>query len=142
MKKLLFLLFFIPLVSFGQEPYLQIKYQKQNFEDYKYIKIESNDYSYDIMSTAVEIFRQKGFLYLENKDINDIKDQCEILTAEIDFRRGNKGWTASVLKLKFIDCNTKIIYKIKTKSTAWGDVDVLRCFQKATSNIPNKGVVY
>ena len=93
MKKLIFLLLFIPLVSFGQ-----------TFNDYKYIKLVSNDYGVDITSTATEIFNQKGFIVLgfDSSLPKDVKEEpCNILTAKIDYKRGKTGWTNSKLQLSY-----------------------------------------
>ena len=128
MKKIILLFLFIPLISLGQ-----------TFEDYKYIKLVSNDYGVDITSTATEIFNQKGFIVLSFDSFSptDItKEPCNILTAKIDYIRGLTGWTNSKLQLSLLDCNNKVIYKRKSKNTTnFNQPDVLNNFIKATNGI-------
>ena len=134
MKKLILLLLFIPLVSFGQ-----------TFDDYKYIKLVSNDYGIDITSTATKIFNQKGFIVLgfDSSLPKDAKEEpCNILTAKIDYKRGRTGWTNSILKLSLLDCNDKVIYKRRSSNTTnFNQPDVLNNFLKSTKSIkPRKSV--
>lgn len=128
MKKSI-LLFFIPFVCFGQ-----------TFNDYKYIKLVSNDYGVDIMSIATEIFNQKGFIVLEDNynHPNDVKESpCNVLTGEINYKRGKTGYTNSKLTLSLLDCNNEVIYKRKTKNTTnFNQPDVLNNFIKATNGLP------
>ncbi len=134
MKKLILLLLFIPLVSFGQ-----------TFDDYKYIKLVSNDYGIDITSTATKIFNQKGFIVLgfDSSLPKDAKEEpCNILTAKIDYKRGRTGWTNSILKLSLLNCNDKVIYKRRSSNTTnFNQPDVLNNFLKSTKSIkPRKSV--
>ena len=134
MKKLILLLLFIPLVSFGQ-----------TFDNYKYIKLVSNDYGIDITSTATKIFNQKGFIVLgfDSSLPKDAKEEpCNILTAKIDYKRGRTGWTNSILKLSLLDCNDKVIYKRRSSNTTnFNQPDVLNNFLKSTKSIkPRKSV--
>ena len=128
MKKLIILLLFIPLVSFGQ-----------TFNDYKYIKLVSNDYGIDITSIATEIFNQKGFIVLgfDSSLPKDVREEpCNILTAKINYKRGKTGWTNSKLQLSLLDCNNKVIYKRKSQNTTnFNQPDVLNNFIKSTNSI-------
>jgi len=134
MKKLLLVLLFVPLVSFGQ-----------TFNDFKYIKLVSNDYGVDITSTATEIFNQKGFIVLDfdsslPKDVKE--DPCNILTAKINYKRGKTGWTNSRLELSLLDCKERVIYKEKSQNTTnFNQPDVLNNFIKSTNAIlPRKSI--
>ena len=134
MKKLFLQLLFVPLVSLGQ-----------TFNDYKYIKLVSNDYGVDITSTASEIFNQKGFIVLgfDSSLPKDAKEEpCNILTAKIYYRRGKTGYTNSILELSLLDCGKKVIYKRKSKNTTnFNQPDVLNNFIKSTNAIlPRKSV--
>ncbi len=127
--KNLILLLFVPFVCFGQ-----------TFNDYKYIKLVSNDYGIDIMSIATEVFYQKGFIVLDdNSNLpNDLKESpCNILTGKIRYKRGITGWTSSKLTLSLLDCNNKVIYRKKSYNTTnFNQPDVLNNFIKATNGIP------
>jgi S1-C subfamily serine protease len=134
MKKLFLQLLFVPLVSLGQ-----------TFNDYKYIKLVSNDYGVDITSTASEIFNQKGFIVLgfDSSLPKDAKEEpCNILTAKIYYRRGKTGYTNSILELSLLDCGKKVIYKRKSKNTTnFNQPDVLNNFIKCTNAIlPRKSI--
>jgi S1-C subfamily serine protease len=108
MKKLILLFIFTPLISLGQ-----------TFEDYKYIKLVSNDYDVDIISTAAEMFNRKGFIVLSFDSPKDVtKEPCNILTAKIDYIRGVIEWpvrNGSKLQLSLLDCNNKVIYNRKSE---------------------------
>ena len=134
MKKLIILILFLRLVSFGQ-----------TFKDYKYIKLVSNDYGVDITSIATDIFNQKGFIVLDldsslPKDLEE--KPCNILTAKINYKRGKTGWTNSRLQLSLLDCKNKVIYKRKSQNTTnFNQPDVLNNFIKSTNGIiPRKRV--
>ena len=134
MKKLLLILLCLPVIGFGQ-----------TFNDYEYIKLESNDYSIDIMSIATNIFNQKGFIVLDNNSTvpNGVSQYpCNILTAKIDYKRGKTGWSNSRLKLSLLNCKNKVIYyKKSTNTTNFNEPDVLNNFTNATNSIPTKKVV-
>jgi S1-C subfamily serine protease len=111
----------------------------QQFNEYKYVLLESNDYGRDIMSTAKNIFSSKNF-YVLTKDQSfpedAVKDPCIVLRGVINFRRGKTGFTASVLDLSLKDCSGKKLYSSKAKNTTqYGQPHVLRCFEKATNGI-------
>ena len=127
MKKLLLLLF-IPIVCFGQ-----------TFNDYDYIIIETNDYGLDIMTTATNTFEGKGFAVYNNiDDFNKTNnDLCKELTCVIKYRRGKTGFTNSKLDLSLIDCNKKVVYKVKSSNTTnFNQPDVHNNFIKSTRSIP------
>ena len=134
MKKLLFLLLLVPVVSFGQ-----------SFSDYKYIKLVSNDYGIDITSIAGEIFNQKGFIVLDFDSSlpNDAKQNpCNILIAKINYKRGVTGFTNSKLQLSLLDCKGKVVYSKKSKNTTnFNQPDVLNNFIKTTNGIMPRKVV-
>jgi len=133
-KKLLLILLCLPMIGFGQTEQIRI-----SFDDFKYIKIESNDWSHDIISIATSIFSQKGFIVIneEEKTPKDaVSNPCLVLKSTIKFKRGVVGWTPSTLNLKFIDCNDKILFEEKSWNTAnFNQPDVSKCFQKATASI-------
>ncbi len=134
MKNLLLVLtLFISFVSFGQ-----------TYDDYWYVKINSNDNGYDIMNVAEEIFEQKGFTILREGDItpNDaLKDPCLVLNCNIKYKRGKKGWSNSKIELSLVDCNERVIYNKKASSTTNFEVnDVEVNLSKATSGIQFKAV--
>ena len=129
-----FLLSIISFISFGQV-----------FNDYKYLKLVSNDYGIDIISTATEIFNLKGFIVLDTNHSlpNDAnQDPCNVLIAKIDYKRGKTGWTNSKLNLSLLNCENKVIYnKNSTNTTNFNQPDVFNNFIKATNAIlPRKSV--
>jgi len=135
MKKLVLLLLLVPVVSFGQ-----------TFDDYKYIKFESNDYGLDIFSIATKIFQEKGFYVLDNKKelpSDAKKNPCLILLCKINYKRGKTGWTNSKLKLSLLDCNSRTLYDKKSSNTTnFNQPDVLNNFIKATSGILPRGISF
>ena len=135
MKNIFIPLILFSLVSFGQ-----------TFNDYNYIKLESNDYSMDIISTATQIFRDKGFNVIQNdnqKVPRDVKDNpCSMLRCKIKYKRGKTGWTNSKLELSLINCQNKVVYFKKTSNTTnFGQPDVLNNFNKATASIMPKTIL-
>ena len=127
--------------------YLKSHYNifRQTFNDYRYIKLVSNDYGVDITSTATEIFNQKGFIVLDFDSSlpNDVKeDPCNILTAKINYKRDKTGWTNSKLEFSLLDCKGKVIYKKKSQNTTnFNQSDVLNNFIKSTNAIlPRKSI--
>ena len=131
MKKLLLILLCLPMIGFGQIS-----------EEIQYIKIESNDWGNDVISTASAIFANKGyttFLKDLSKDATD--NPCSVLKCQINFKRGKTGWSNSVLKLKLIDCNRRTVYSQKSSNTTnFNQPHVQNCFIKATTNIPPKTI--
>ena len=135
MKNIFIPLILFSLVSFGQ-----------TFNDYNYIKLESNDYSMDIISIATQIFRDKGFNVIQNdnqKVPRDVKDNpCSMLRCKIKYKRGKTGWTNSKLELSLINCQNKVVYFKKTSNTTnFGQPDVLNNFNKATASIMPKTIL-
>ena len=129
MKKSLFTLaLLISFVSFGQ-----------TFDDYWYVKINSNDNGYDITSVAEGIFEEKGFTVLREGDVtpNDaLKDPCLVLNCNIKYKRGKKGWSNSKIELSLIDCKKRVIYNKKASATTNFDTnDVAVNLSNATSGI-------
>ena len=128
MKKLLLILLVVPLISFGQ-----------TFNDFKYIRLISNDYGIDITTTATNIFNEKGFIVLTSKSsipVDASEDPCNILTARINYKRGKTGWTNSKLALSLLNCKNKVIYEKKASNTTnFNQPDVLNNFIKATNGI-------
>ena len=130
---LLTLALLISFVSFGQ-----------TFEDFSYIKINSNDNGYDITSVAEDIFEEKGFTILREGDITPtdaLKDPCLVLNCKIKYKRGKTGWSNSKIELSLIDCKQRVIYNKKASSTTNFDTnDVAVNLSKATSGIMVKAV--
>jgi len=133
MKKLLLILLCLPMIGFGQI-----------FSNYKYIKLYSNDYSYDIINIATETFNQKGLIVLNNdsEEPRDVtQNPCNILTAQINYTRGITGWTNSSLNLSILNCHGIVIFrKSSNNTTNFKQPDVLKCFLKATKSIPNRKI--
>ena len=131
MRKLLLILLCLPMIGFGQIS-----------EEIQYIKIESNDWGNDVISTASTIFTNKGYTtFLKDLSKDAIDNPCSVLKCQINFKRGKKGWSNSVLKLELIDCNGRTVYKQKSSNTTnFNQPHVQNCFIKATTNIPPKTI--
>ena len=65
MKRLLLLLFFIPLISFSQN----------KFNGAKYVYYENNEISKSIKN----VFKNKGFLEISEDDLSSLENPCEAL---------------------------------------------------------------
>jgi S1-C subfamily serine protease len=65
MRKLLLLLFFIPLISFSQN----------KFNGAKYVYYENNE----IIKSIKNIFKNKGFLEISEDDLSSLENPCEAL---------------------------------------------------------------
>ena len=132
--RLLLILLFISFNSFAQTSGIT-----QVFQEYKYLKLESNDYGEDIIGIASEIFSRKGFNVLQSesslpKDISN--DPCNVLTAKINYKRGKKGLTNSILRLSLINCAGVELYNSKSSNTTnFNQPDVLNNFIRATNPI-------
>ena len=132
--RLFLILLFISFNSFAQTSGIT-----QVFQEYKYVKLESNDYGEDIIGIASEIFSRKGFNVLQSesslpKDIS--YDPCNVITANINYRRGKKGWTNSILRLSLINCAGVELYNSKSSNTTnFNQPDVLNNFIRVTNPI-------
>ena len=70
MKKLLFLLLFIPFISFSQN----------KFNGAKYVYYENNEISKSIKN----VFKNKGFLEISEDDLSSLENPCEALIVRLD----------------------------------------------------------
>ena len=69
MKRLLLLLFFIPLISFSQN----------KFNGAKYVYYENNEISKSIKN----VFKNKGFLEISEDDLSSLENPCEALIVRL-----------------------------------------------------------
>ena len=139
MKKLILLLLFIPLVSFGQ-----------NLNGYKYVYVSVNDAISDngnilalgenLALEANKIFRKIGLIPLSKNDYNDFaskKNICELLTGVVSYesRGSGMGWVSSTSKtsatFELYNCLSELVYK-KT-SNASSEYSFERSLQQSIS---------
>jgi S1-C subfamily serine protease len=112
-KKLLLLLLFIPLVSFGQENVF--------LNGYKYIYVPAKQYYlsngtiksdfYDLSDFTNKYFLTVGYTVLNNAEYNELKSskkKCEVLTADIEHFK--LTFHKHSLTFKLYNCNSKLIY--------------------------------